>query len=69
MILLITQYLLAGTVLGFLIESVVRNTGHDVDRQERRRLTLTHTCVITNDITDNIMYFSVISCWVLYTFF
>jgi len=35
MILLITQYLLAGTVLGFLIESVVRNTGHDVDRQER----------------------------------
>jgi len=35
MILLITQYLLAGTVLGFLIESVVRNTNHDVDYQER----------------------------------
>jgi len=35
MILLITQYLLTGTVLGFLIELVVRNTGYGVDRQER----------------------------------
>ena len=35
MILLIAQYLLVGTVLGFLIEFVIRNTGYDVDGQER----------------------------------
>ena len=35
MILLIAQYLLVGTILGFLIESVIRNTGSNVDYQER----------------------------------
>ena len=35
MILLAVQYLLVGTILGFLIEHIIRWTGENVDHQER----------------------------------